>query len=94
MAIICVQILLLCILFSKAGAMSYSVKSLIQRSKFLAAGAASFTAAVTGLNPESCAASPTLNDNPRYIDSQLEMKYADDSSKILWLNDCTFQPLS
>jgi len=60
--------------------MSYSVKSLIQRSKFLAAGAASFTAAVTGLNPESCAASPTLNDNPRYIDSQLEMKYADDSN--------------
>jgi hypothetical protein len=64
-------------------AMSMASQNLIYRSKFLSASAASFTAAVMGSNLEACDAlgASVGKDNPRYLDGELEMKYADDKSK-------------
>ena len=58
------------------------------RSKFLSSTAATFlvsTAGVLAVDPESCAASSmssSTNKNPRYIERTLEMKYAEDKSKL------------
>ena len=53
------------------------------RNQFLSSSAASFLAATTFEPKPSHAAKmdSKVKDNPRYIDSELEMKYADDGSK-------------
>eukprot|EP00521_Asterionellopsis_glacialis_P015942 CAMPEP_0195305714 /NCGR_PEP_ID=MMETSP0707-20130614/36817_1 /TAXON_ID=33640 /ORGANISM="Asterionellopsis glacialis, Strain CCMP134" /LENGTH=311 /DNA_ID=CAMNT_0040369913 /DNA_START=124 /DNA_END=1059 /DNA_ORIENTATION=+ len=59
--------------------MSTPAKSLsVSRAKFLSSGAATFltSAAVLASDPEACEA-VVGNDNPRYIDRELEMKYAE-----------------
>jgi len=54
------------------------------RAKFLSSSAAAFLAstAVVGVNPDECYAK--MNDfsqNPRYLDQELEMKYAEGPGK-------------
>jgi len=61
--------------------------STASRAQFLSSAAAAFFASssIMAFDPESCTAAETKagSDNPRYIDKQLEMKYGEDSSKLL-----------
>jgi SAM-dependent methyltransferase len=62
---------------------SLSVSATLSRSRFLSSSAAAFltSAAVLALDPSPCPAIMDVansNSNPRYVDRELEMKYAED----------------
>lgn len=69
--------------FAAARVASLSTSTQQSRSRFLSSSAAAFLASGTVLasDPESCTAKmQSSTDNPRYIDKELEMKYAEDKN--------------